>query len=57
MSLGRAAGAAAAIRRSIGTNELMRLTEILTKDSTITMKVDVDREGFALLDFPVDQGK
>ena len=52
-----AAGAAAAIERSIGTNELMRLTEILTEDSTITLKVDVDREDFALLDFPVNLGK
>lgn len=53
---GAAAGAAAAIERSIGTNELMRLTEILTEDATITLKVDVKRDDFPQLQFPITLG-
>ena len=52
-----AQGAAASIERSIGTNKLIRLTEILTDDTTITFKVDVDRDDFALLEFPINLGK
>ena len=52
-----AQGAAATIERSIGTNELMRLTEIITDDAMITLKVDVDREDFALLEFPIHLGR
>ena len=43
--------------RSIGTNELMRLTEIITDDAIITLKVDVNREDFALLEFPIHLGR
>ena len=52
-----AAGAAAAIERSIATNELLRLTEILTDGSTITLKVDINRDDFPLLQFPVHLGR
>ncbi len=52
-----AAGAAAAIERSIGTNELIRLTNILTSGSTILLKVDINRDDFPLLQFPVTLGR
>ena len=52
-----AQGAAATIERSIGTNELMRLTEIITEDATILLKIDVARDDFALLKFPIHLGR
>ena len=52
-----AQGAAAVIERSIGANELIRLTEILTIETTITLKVDVAREDFSLLEFPIPLGR
>ena len=52
-----AAGASAGVERAIGTNELVRLTEILTDDATITLRVDIDREDFALLELPINLGR
>lgn len=52
-----AAGAAAAIERSVATNELMHLTEILTSDDTVTLKVDIDRDSFPLLELPISLGR
>ena len=52
-----AQGAAATIERSVGTNQLMRLAEILTEGSTITLRVDVKREDFPLLEFPIHLGR
>lgn len=52
-----AQGAAATIERSIGTNELMRLTEIITDDAIITLKVDVARDDFPRLEFPIHLGR
>ena len=51
-----AAGAAAAIERSIGTNDLIRLTNILTAGTTITLRVDINRDDFPLLQFPIPLG-
>jgi len=48
-----AQGAAAAIELSIGANDLMRLTEILTENATVTLKVDVNRDDFHMLQFPI----
>jgi hypothetical protein len=52
-----AAGAAAAIERSIGSNELMTLTQILTDGASITLKVDINRDNFASVEFPVTLGQ
>ena len=48
-----ATAAAASVERAIGENELVHLTEIQTDNDFITLKVDVNRDDFALLDFPI----
>ena len=52
-----AASAAPELERAIGTNELIRLTAIQTDGATITLRVDVDRDDFALLEFPITLGR
>lgn len=52
-----ATGAAAAIERSVATNEFMRLTEILNNDATVTLKVDINRDDFPLLQLPITLGR
>ncbi len=52
-----AADASTTVERAVGTNELMRLTEILTDGATITLKVDIDRDDFALLELPINLGR
>ena len=52
-----AAGAAAAIERSVATSELMSLTEILTSDASVTLRVDIDRDNFPLLELPISLGR
>ena len=52
-----AASAAPELERAIGTNELIRLTAIQTDGATITLRVDVDRDDFALLEFPINLGR
>ena len=48
-----ASAAAAEVERAIGGNALMYLTEIQTEDDVIRLRVDVNRDDFALLEFPI----
>ena len=48
-----AADAAAAVERALGANQLIHLTEITTDDAVIRLRVDVNRDDFALLEFPI----
>ena len=52
-----AAGAAAAIEQSIGMNQLIQLTNILTDGATITIRVDIKRDDFAQVELPIDLGR
>lgn len=48
-----AAAAAAIVERAIGENQLIHLTEIQTDDDVMRLRVDVNRDDFALLEFPI----
>ena len=48
-----AAAAAASLERAIGTNQLIHLTDIQTEENVIRLQVDVNRDDFALLEFPI----
>ena len=48
-----ATAAAATVERAIGENQLIHLTEIQTDDDFISLRVDVNRDDFALLEFPI----
>ena len=52
-----AAGAAPRIEQVINGGELLTLTEILREEATITLKVDIHREDFAKLRFPISLGE
>ena len=52
-----AAGAAPRIEQVINGGELLTLTEILREEATITLKVDIHREDFAKLQFPISLGE
>jgi hypothetical protein len=48
-----AADAAAPVERTLGANQLIHLTKITTDDTVIRLRVDVNRDDFALLEFPI----
>ncbi len=52
-----AAGAAPRIEQVINADELLTLTEILRDEATITLKVEIHREDFAKLRFPISLGE
>ena len=52
-----AAAAVASVERAIGTNRLIRLTDIQTEEEVIRLQVDVNRDDFALLEFPILLGQ
>ncbi len=49
-----AASAAPIIERAINSNPLITLTEILTEETVVTLKADINREDFAMLSFPIE---
>ena len=52
-----AADAVAPVERAIGTNPLIHLTDIRTEDEVVMLGVDVNRDDFALLEFPISLGQ
>ena len=48
-----AAAAVASVERAIGTNQLIHITDIQTEDDVVRLRVDVNRDDFALLEFPI----
>ena len=48
-----AAAAVASIERVIGLNQLIELTDISTEEDVIMLQVDVNRDDFDLLEFPI----
>lgn len=52
-----AAAAVASIERAIGMNQLIRLTDIRTDEDVVRVQVDVNRDDFALLEFPILLGQ
>lgn len=52
-----AAAAVASIERAIGMNQLIQLTDISTEEEVIRLQVDVNRDDFALLEFPILLGQ
>lgn len=48
-----AADALASVERAIGLNPLVHLTDIRTEEDVIRLQVDVNRDDFALLEFPI----
>ena len=48
-----AAAASAAVERAMGENQLVQWTEIQTEDDVIRLLVDISRDDFALLEFPI----
>ena len=49
-----ASSAAPIIERTLNSNPLITLTEILTEESVVSLKADVNREDFAKLTFPIE---
>lgn len=52
-----AAAAVPSVERAIGTNQLFHLTEISTEEDAVRLQVDVNRDDFALLEFPILLGQ
>ena len=48
-----AASAVSSVERAIGTNQLLHLTDISTEEDVVRLQVDVNRDDFALLEFPI----
>ena len=48
-----ASAAVASIERAIGANQLIHLTEIQAEEDVVKLQVDVNRDDFALLEFPI----
>ena len=48
-----ASAAAASVERAIGMNQLIHLTEIQAEEDVVKLQVDVNRDDFALLEFPI----
>ena len=52
-----AAAAVASLERAIGMNQLVRLTDISTEEDVVRLQVDINRDDFALLEFPILLGQ
>ena len=52
-----AVDALASVERAIGINQLIHLTDIRTDEDVVRVQVDVNRDDFALLEFPILLGR